>query len=304
MHRLVIPMLATCSCATLPQQPVQRGLYQDARQIVETEERLGWQVDRLTIGEITPAMLMSLCQVEDEQRLGLLDWLDQRIEQEGGPAEEAWLAAEKDLGAISELLTLERIRATLEHADDVAADDCPFYMEPDPNFRGRQVETGRFLLIGESFGGLTMLIRQDGTIGLGGGGSLRLLAGYGFSSSVTAGIGLEGGGTGAIDTAADESGDQQISVRPMGGVPVLFRLKDNTMMYDFELAGLTQYYQNTLSTPGLRAAFGLGFSSIRIGDFMPTASGFLAYEFYPAFRDLPAQHGIRLGTKVGINLIP
>ncbi len=304
MHRIVIPLLATCGCATLPTQPAQRGLYQDARQIVETEERLGWQVDRLTIEEITPAMLMSLCRVEEEQRLGLLDWLDQRIETEGGPAEEAWLASGKNLSAISELLTLERIRAALEHADDVAAADCPFYIEPDPDFRGRQVETGRFLLIGESFGGLALLIRQDGSIGLGGGGSLRLLAAYGFDANVTAGVGLEGGGTGAIDAAADASGDQQINVRPMGGVPFLLRFKDNTMMYDLEVAGLTQYYQDTLSTPGLRASFGLGFSSVRIGAFMPTASGFLAYEFYPAFRDLPAQHGIRLGTKVGVNFIP
>jgi len=76
------------------------------------------------------------------------------------------------------------------------------------------------------------------------------------------------------------------------------------MMYDVEVTGLTHYYQQTLTAPSIRAAFGLGFSSVRVGAFMPTATGFLAYEFYPAFRDLPAQHGIRLGTRIGINFIP
>lgn len=44
----------------------------------------------------------------------------------GGPARDAWFESDKDLDAISEIMTLERMRDTLEHADDIAEDDCAF----------------------------------------------------------------------------------------------------------------------------------------------------------------------------------
>jgi hypothetical protein len=291
-------------CATAPDHPVQRSLYGDMRQLVETEERLGWLIDRAEIEDLAPAVLQSLCQVEEEQRIGLLDWLDERIEAEGGPAEEAYRRADEDLSAIKELLTLERIRGSLEYAELRASEDCPFYLTPDPEFRGVQADTERLVLVGESFGGLMLLFR-DGSIDLGGGGAFRLMVGYGFSHVVTVLIGIEAGGAGAISAKRDEEGEQELSARPAGGVPLVVRFHDDTWIYDLEVAAITQYYRDQLILPpGVRAAGAIGISSVRIADFMPVASGFLAYEFYPEFEDLPRQHGIRIGTKVGINYDP
>lgn len=300
-----LPIFALASltgCATLPQAPVQRALYIDARQIVETEERLGWQIDSSEIEDVTPAMLQSVCQVSEVERIKLLDWLDQRIEEEGGSAEKVWRENDKSLSAAKTLLTLERIRDALEHADQVAEEDCPFWLEEDPDFDGLQADTNRFLILGESFGGLMLLIR-DGGVAVGGGGSLRLLPGYGFGHLVTVALGIEVGGTGAL--TQNEEGSQELSARPAGGIPLVVRFHDDTWVYDVEVAALTQYYrEEILLPPGFRVAGAVGLTSVRIGDFMPIASGFLAYEYYPSFLDLPEQHGIRIGTKVGINYDP
>ena len=118
----------SAGCATLPDEPVQRALYSDVRQVVETRERIGWIVDRTEYEAAAPSLLQSVCQVSHEERIQLLDWLDERIAEEGGPAEEAYRREDEDLGAIDELLTLERMRGALEHADALTQDDCPFWM--------------------------------------------------------------------------------------------------------------------------------------------------------------------------------
>jgi hypothetical protein len=292
-------------CATLPNDPVERALYSDLRQIVDTEERVGWIIDRYEIQEVAPTALQSVCQVAEERRFGLLDWLDDRIEAEGGPAEELYAKNGGDLDDLDELLTLERMRAVLQYADEHAASECPFWFHPDPEFAGVQTDTQRFVAIAESMGGLMVIMRSDGA-SLGGGGGLRLLPGYGFSDRVTMFLGVEVGGSGAVSQTSDEEGGgQSFSARPVGGIPLLLRIHDDTWVYDVEVTPLAQYYQEQISLPpGFRTAFGVGIGSVRIGSIMPFGVGFLAYEFMPPFLDLPASHSIRIGTRVGINYDP
>ncbi len=297
-------MLAlVAGCATLPKEPAQRALYADIRQIVDTEQRIGWLVDSYEIQEHASMAFQSVCQVEEETRLGLLDWFDRRIEAEGGPAEEAYERAGRDLGAIDELLTLERMRLLLEHTDERADEQCAFWWEPDSEFAGVQTDTARFVILAESIGGLLMLVTTSG-VAFGGGGGFRLLPGYGITDRLTLAAGIELGGTGTLAFDADEEGNQSFTARPYGAVPILLRLHDDTWVYDFEVAALAQYSNKQVSPPGFRVAFGIGIGSTRIAGLMPIGVGILGYELMPAFADLPMTHTIRVGTRVGLNYDP
>jgi hypothetical protein len=289
-------------CATLPDDPVQSALYADLRQVVDTEQRTGWIIDQAEYEDAAPTVLQSVCQVSEEQRIKLLDWFDRRIDELGGPAERAYEREGKDLDAIDELLTLERMRGTLIHADEQASERCPFWLEADPEFSGVQTDTHKFILLGESFGGLSLIFR-DG-IQFGGGGAFRLFGGWGPTDRLTLALGVEVGGQGAVSGVGTDE-EQELQARPTGALPLLIRLHDDTWVYDFEVAAITQYYQEALSLPpGVRAAFGIGIGSVRIGSFMPMAVGFIGYEFEPEFKDLPVSHAIRLGTRVGLNFDP
>ena len=303
--RLLVAALALAAggCATLPDAPVERALYGDLRQIVDTRERVGWIIDRTEIEAATPSALQSVCQVSAEDRRHLLDWFARRIEAEGGPAELAYSDSGEDLDAIEELLTLERMRALLTHADEHAAADCPFWLGPDPDFAGVQMDTDRFLLLGESIGGLSIIFQTDKPA-LGGGGGLRLLPGYGFSDRLTIAAGIEVGGAGFV-SQPDDGGAQTVSARPTGAVPLIVRIHDDTWLFDMEVAALTQLHDGALSLPpGLRVAAGVGIGSVRIGSIMPYALGIVGYELMPEFRDLAFSQALRIGTRVGFNYDP
>lgn len=290
-------------CATLPDDPVQRSLYSDLRQIVDTRERVGWIIDRTEIHDAVPSALQSVCQVEVDQRRRLMEWFDRRIEEEGGPAELAWADSGEDFDAIEELLTLERMRELLEHADEQAAQDCPFWMKTDPDFAGVQTDTDRFLMLAESIGGLSIIFQTDRPA-LGGGGGLRLLPGYGFNDRLTIVAGVEVGGAGFV-SQPDDGGEQTVSARPTGAVPLVVRIHDDTWLFDVEVAALTQLHDGALSSPpGLRVAGGVGIGSVRIASFMPYALGIVAYELMPEFRDLQLSQAFRIGTRVGFNYDP
>ena len=292
---------ALAGCATLPQSRPQRALYSDVRQVVETRERIGWLIDRHEIESATPSVLQSVCQVREEDRFELLEWLERRIDEEGGPAELAYEEVDEDLGEIEELLTLERMRDTLAHADATAARDCPFYLKPDADFSGVQTDTDRFIVVAESFGGLSIII-QDESVLLGGGGALRIIPAYGLGDRVTVGLGFEMGGIGGVSQGESE---QVVTARPAGGVPFLFRVHDDTWLYDLELSAITQYADGDVRfPPGIRVAPAVGISSVRITGIMPVALGMVAYEYLPPFKDLPASHAIRFGTRVGVDFDP
>jgi hypothetical protein len=296
----LLSALAAAGCATLPDNPVERALYSDLRQIVDTRQRIGWTVEVAEIEDAAPSALQSVCQVEEERRIHLLDWLDQRIADEGGPVEEAWENNGESLDGLGELMTLERMRLLLTRADERAGHDCPFYLKPDPEFAGVQTDTDRVILLAESFGALSLIV-QDEEVLLGGGGSLRLLPGYGASDRVTLALGVELGASGAVSQTAEE---QQLVARPSGAVPFIVRLHDDTWIYDLEVSLIARYADGSVTTPGIRVAPALGIGSVRIGALMPVALAVLAYEYYPAFEELPASHAVRLGTRIGLDYDP
>lgn len=300
--------LATAACATpTPQDPVQRALYRDLRQIVQTRERTGWLIDRAELDAVTPTALQSACQVVPEHRRTLLEWLQHRIEELGGDPEAAWNAGERDLDHLEERITLTRIRTLLERAHTAAVDDCPFWLEADPHFDGVQASSHRFIIIAESIGGFLLAVRADGSVAIGGGGGGRLLPAYGVAEDLTLALGLEIAGIGSFtnDTDRDDSGvGESLSATIMGAVPLLVRFHSGGWLFDLELAAVSRWHEGDLTLPGARLAFGAGLGAVRVAGAMPQGLGWIGYEFLPADAGLPESHLFRVGTRVGIDYDP
>src|SRR5689334_25331142 len=106
-----------------------------------------------------PAALDSVCRVDPLARRSLLTWLDEEIHRLGGPVEDAYVARGRRLSAVDELLEVTRIRAVLARADAIAPADCPFWLDVEEPFEGRQIGDDRWqLTLGG--GGKAIAMRQ------------------------------------------------------------------------------------------------------------------------------------------------
>jgi hypothetical protein len=201
-------------CArTLPAQRSQASLYRDLQRLVTVTATTGWEVDRIEIDDLMAAALMSVCRVAPDERTSLLAWVDAESRRRGGPVEEAWRQRGKRLNKVSELLELSRIRMVLSRAIDAAPQDCPFWLEPEHPFRGRQISDDHWQL---SFGGggKGILVHQGERTDINFGGAGRLVIGrnFGSRSGVYAGLELgasasfpkdDAGGRGALEFGID-----------------------------------------------------------------------------------------------------
>lgn len=299
-HLLYAGWVALCAlsaCATLPQDRTQRGLYVDARKALNGEHRVGWTVDRIEIEEAAEQTEPSACRVEKPQRDALLGWLRLQIAAEGGPAKARFERGD-DLDELDELIELERTLALLEHVEGHVPVDCPFWIKPERVFDGEHNVARRFLVIAESMGAGSLLIR-NGTVSAAGGGSARLLVGYGFASRLELATGIEGGGDAVL--AKDERG----ALSPEGafrfGAPIWLRLHDIDRIFDVELSVITRLKNGELSQWGGRFALGGGVTGLRRLGFMPALELWLGYELFPVQDGGDAQHVLRLGTRVGFD---
>ncbi len=297
---LLATALVAGGCATLPDGPVERGLYRDLTQIVETRQRTEWVVDRAEIEQASTTAMRSVCKTEPARREALAAWLDGLIAAEGGPAPEAWLRRGRDRREIDDLLTLERTRALLGYAHARAAEDCPFWLNPDPEFRGVHTSTDRLVLLLESRGAAALIRREGGWV-VGGGGAGRLMPAWGLDDRLVLGVGAEVGGFGLLGEGSD--GDTAIDASFTAAVPLLVRLVDGTRIWDFE-AGLTTFVGEHTWPVGYRVAFGGGVATLRVGAFMPVIVVYLGYEYHPQRGPNEPMHLIGAGTRVGLDFDP
>jgi len=294
------PLLAM-GCATWPSDPVERALYGDLVKGVELSNDTGWVVDRVQLEANAESAMRSVCQVTPEKRKSLEGWLDRKLALGGGSAAEIYRKHDRDLGAASEALELERVRLLLRYASDRAEVDCPFWLEPDPEFVGVQGDEGRAVIFAETLGYGTLAFEGDNAA-LGGGGGGRLIVGHGFGPQVTLGIGAEVGGSGAFITNDDK---RTIETTFSAAMPVLLRISKVSRVYDFEIAPTVRFNPGVdVFPPGVRASIAGGFSTMRTSSFLPYALLWLAYEYHPADELGPADHGLHLGTRVGVNWDP
>ncbi len=289
-------------CATFPHDPVERALYIDLTKSVQLSNDTGWVIDRVQLENNSEAAMRSVCQVEPERRRTLEAWLDQRIQTLGGSAKRVYEQHGKDLGAVGDILELERVRALLKFANERADADCPFWLEPTPGFRGVQSDAERLVILADTLGYGSLILERDNAA-LGGGGGGRLFVGYGLDATWTLAIGGEVGGSGAF--VKNEMGKRGIDTTFNAALPVLLRLTRYSRMFDLEVAPIVRFDPDTdILPPGVRTSVAVGFSTTRSAAFMPYALLWLAYEYHPADNRGPEDHSVHIGTRVGVDWDP
>ncbi|MCC6558566.1 MAG: hypothetical protein IT372_36995 [Polyangiaceae bacterium] len=274
------------------------GLIFDLMKMVEAQQSLGWKIDRYEIEELLPHALLSVCASTAEAHGAALAELDARIAELGGPADEAFRRSGGDLGAIGELLKVTRVRMLLDEAMLRAAEECPFWIQPSPDFHGLQTDEGRFTLSVEG-GGLLVIQRANGKVYPGGGGSGRLLVGRGLSTSWTLLGGGEFGGSALFQQSASET---HFPIGFVLAAPVVLRRNDLTWHYDFEVAPLLHFTQSdSRLSAGMRGGVLLGISALRIRSIMPWAGVGLAFEYFIGNSYRPALWNLKSGARVGFD---
>jgi hypothetical protein len=224
--------LAACGPRPAPRDPTTRTLFRDLERHVTVAATTGWGSDKLEIEEMLEASLDSVCRVDPLARRSLAAWLESEIARLGGPVEQAWRERGKDLARVGDLLVLTRVKLLLTRTEELAG-DCPFWIEPEYPFRGRQISEQRFVVTFGG-GGKGTVVRQGDRVDLNAGGAGRLLVGRAFSDGHALFTGLELGASASFPKS--ETGERGALVIGADLVAPLVYRRTLTNAY-FELEG-------------------------------------------------------------------
>jgi len=303
--RPLVLLAVSVGCAPLlpTEDPVQRALVRDVARVVDTRTQTGWLVDDLEVRAVLSDALDSACRVAPQSRSASLAWLDARIDDAGGDPARLWREADEDLGAVDDLLLLRRTRQVLREADTWARDGkCPFWLEPEPEFRGLQGFAGAWLLAAET-GGRFYVQWDAGKPGFGGGGGARLLFGRGLSDRTTLIGGLEVGGAGRFTDIRFGERVEVPEVVLVAAVPLAVRRHGLSDHFEVELGPMG--YVNQLRGEvqlGGRVGVGYGVSRLTLRGLLPGVTFAVNYDFVPAANGFASVHQIGAGLRAGVAL--
>jgi hypothetical protein len=289
------PARAEPSVAPLPEDVA--GLLADVERIVSVEQSLGWFVDRRGYEEVLPAVLQSVCRAESRARIAAREELRRRGTELGDSRGHFVRAGRKLDRATKDALFVERQLGALEHAMERAGTDCPYFVAPEPDFIGLQTDRNRFTLSLET-GGMIQIRKTEGDWTFGGGGTARILPGWGFGGSFTLLAGAEFGGGAMIRPGVQPT---QLAINYFPALPVVFRFRDVSWHYDLELApvALFQADDQDLSF-GARLGGTLGVAALRTRGFLPWAGLAVAAERYFESGGRAPATFFRGGLRVGV----
>ena len=297
---LVSGALAQVACARTPapRDPSERALFRDLERDVTVTAATGWGIDRLEIEGLLGTALDSVCRVDVLDRRAVRTWLDDRIALLGGPVEVAYHQRGNKLARVDELLVLSRVRALLIAADD-HANDCPFWLEPQPAFRGRQISQHRWQL---SFGGggKAIVVSQGGQRDVSAGGAGRLLLGRMLAGGDGIYAGIELGGAASFPKDANgQRGSLKIGADVV--VPVVYRRTLTNAYLELEGGWLGHATEDEQALePGVHVGFAIGGRALRTRFLFPGAAIGVSYE--RTFVDGDDITSIKLGARVAFDL--
>jgi hypothetical protein len=237
MRRPIIGVLVLAACGRLPapQEPEPRALMRDLERLVTVTATTGWASDALEIEDIVKPTLDSACRVDPLARRALRDWLIGAIAAHGGPVEQAWRARGKDLDRVDDLLVLTRIQKLLARVEERTG-DCPFWLEPELPFRGRQISERRWQLTFGG-GGKGIAVQRGDRVDLSFGGAGRLLLGRTFRDGHAVYAGLEAGASASFPK--DDTGERSALVIGADVVaPVVYRRTLTNAYFEVEAGWL------------------------------------------------------------------
>lgn len=290
-------------CArTLPPDRSASSLYRDLERNVTVEAAKGWSIDRLEIEHLLGGALDSVCRVDPLARRALGEWLDEQMRARGGSPEAAWRARGKKLARVRALLTMHRVRLLLERAEEVAANDCPFWLEPEEPFRGRQISDDRWTIT-VGGGGKGMVVHQADRTDFSAGGAGRLLVGRTFGTRSALYTGLEIGATASFPK--DEfgnRGDLQLGLDVVA--PLVYRHTLTNAYLETAVGWLGRTTEQDLARVdhGVHVGLSLGGRALRTRFFFPGAAVSLSWERAFARDDDDDLTTIKLGARVAFDI--
>ncbi|HEY5924857.1 MAG TPA: hypothetical protein VIV11_24420 [Kofleriaceae bacterium] len=291
----IVGVLAACSRAPAPRDPTERALYRDLERQVTVAAATGWGVDKLEVEGMLDTALDSVCRVDVLGRRALREWLDAELSRLGGPVDVAWRKRGKKLSKVDELLVRHRVRLLLARADELSL-ECPFWIEPENPFGGRQISEHRWQL---SFGGggTASAIQQGDRRDISAGGAGRLLIGRMFGQGDGIKIGLELGGSAQFPK--DEMGERtslELGIDVIA--PIVYRRTLLNTYWEAELGWVghaTEQNWRDLDH-GVHMGFAFGGRALRQRFLFPGAVLAIAYE--RLIVDGADQTTIKLGARV------
>lgn len=298
---LVVAILVASGCARRPAPagPSERALFRDLERQVTVTSATGWKIDRIEVEGMMNTALESVCRVDPLDRRSLASWLAAEIRRLGGPVEAAWRARGKRLSAVSDLIVLDRIQRALARAEELSL-DCPFWLEPEHPFLGRQTSEGRWLL---SFGGggKATFSTQGDLQDLKAGGAGRLLLGRMFSGGHGVFAGVEIGASAAFPkNAMGERTSLEIGADVVA--PIVYRRTLTNVYLEVEggWLGRTSERDWAAYDHGVHAGFAIGARGLRTRFVFPGAGLGISWE--RTFLDGADATTIKIGARVMFDL--
>lgn len=296
---LALVALAACGQRPAPRDPTARTLFRDLERHVTVAATTGWGSDKLEIEAMLEGALDSVCRVEPLARRSLADWLDAEIRRLGGPVEQAWRERGKDLSSVEDLLVLTRVQRLLSRTEELAS-DCPFWIEPEHPFRGRQTSEERFVLtIGG--GGKGTIVQQGDRVDLNAGGAGRILVGRAFANGHAVFIGGEFGASASFPK--DESGERGALVIGADVVaPIVYRRTLTNAFFELEGGWLGRSSEEDFSAfdHGIHIGAAIGARALRTRIVFPGAALGISWErTFQAGEDVTL---LKVGARVSFDL--
>jgi len=291
--------LAACGPRPAPRDPTTRALFRDLERQVTVAATTGWGADRLEIEGMLESTLDSVCRVDPLARRSLAAWLEAELARRGGPVEKAWRERGKDLSRVEDLLVLTRVKLLLARAEELAG-DCPFWLEPEEPFRGRQASGERFVLTFGG-GGKGTLVRHGDRVDLSAGGAGRMLLGRAFSDGHTVFLGLELGASASFPK--DETGERGGLVIGADLVaPIVYRRTLTNAYFELETGWLGRSTEDDFSAIDHGIHFGVAFGAraLRTRIVFPGAAFGISWErTFQAGEDVTL---LKIGARVAFDL--
>lgn len=301
MWRLAVFVVALVACSRPPRpvDPSAAALYRDLERIVTVHATVGWGVDRIEIENVLKGTLDSVCRTDPLARRLLREWVDGELQRLGAPVEVAYRERGEKLSNVEDLLVVTRISKLLARAEEVA-NECPFWIEPEEPFRGRQISDGRWQV---SFGGggKGIIVRQGTREDISAGGAGRLLLGRTFRGGDALYAGLEIGASAAFPK--NEMGERTSLVIGADFVaPLVYRRTLTNAYFELEAGWLGRSTETDWGNVdhGVHVGFALGARALRTRFLFPGAALGISYE--RTFLEGDDVRTIKVGARVAFDL--
>ena len=272
-----------------------RSLLSDVARIIAAEEVDDWFSYREAWRSVEEHLLPSVCRATPVAREAALAAL--RVRHAALGDAKALFAQGGELStAVAAALTAERELTALERVLQRQS-DCPFWIHPEPGFRGLQSDRHRLTVSIESGGDVQFrLAQRHWTFGAGGGG--RLLFGWGFDGRYTLLAGPQFGGSALLRPNSHAS---EFVINYFPAIPVVFRSRQLTWHYELEAAPVALFEaDNTRLSYGARIGAAFAFTALRRRNVLPWAGLALAYEYYFEGGGRGPVHFLRGGVRIGL----